>query len=359
MASNGMASSSNGMVVDSSREPFRSHGRPPALSSITSVWIEKYRPKDLSELVGNEQVVNRLKALAQEGMMPNILLAGPPGIGKTSAVYCLCRALLGKNYKPFTLQLNASDDRGIDVVREKIQMFAQKSSNLPPNKHKVVILDEADSMTEGAQQAMRRVMEEYAGSTRFALTCNNSTKIMEALQSRCVIVRYGKLTDEEITKRLLYVCKAEELEYDQDGIYTLVMCAEGDMRNAINNLQATATGFGTVTGTNVLKVCSIPSPELLQRYLSSCCSGDYQKARQITVDLIYNGYSPIDVVGTLRSVLRRYQCAEHLLLEFLKLTGTTQAIMAQGLDTVLQLDKLTAEFCKMALYFGIPPSSQT
>eukprot|EP00922_Rhytidocystis_sp_ex-Travisia-forbesii_P028119 GHVS01041275.1.p1 GENE.GHVS01041275.1~~GHVS01041275.1.p1 ORF type:complete len:378 (-),score=49.08 GHVS01041275.1:219-1262(-) len=335
----------------------RSDGRPMSASanaSSNSVWIEKYRPKDLSELVGNEQVVNRLKALAEEGMMPNILLAGPPGIGKTSAVYCLCRALLGKNYKPFILQLNASDDRGIDVVREKIQMFAQKSSSLPPNKHKVVVLDEADSMTEGAQQAMRRVMEEYAASTRFALTCNNSTKIMEALQSRCVIVRYGKLTDEEITKRLLYVCKAEELEYDQDGIYTLVMSAEGDMRNAINNLQATATGFGAITGANVLRVCSIPSPELLQRYLASCCAGDYQQARQITSDLIYNGYSPIDVVGTLRSVIRRYQCAEHLLLEFLKLTGATQAIMAQGLDTVLQLDKLTAELCKMSLYFGVP-----
>ncbi|KAI5427303.1 hypothetical protein KIW84_032643 [Lathyrus oleraceus] len=146
-------------------------------------WVEKYRPSKVVDIVGNEDAVSRLQVIARDGNMPNLILSGPPGTGKTTSILALAHELLGPNYREAVLELNASDDRGIDVVRNKIKMFAQKKVTLPPGRHKVVILDEADSMTSGAQQALRRTMEIYSNSTRFALACNTSSKIIEPIQS--------------------------------------------------------------------------------------------------------------------------------------------------------------------------------
>ena len=198
---------------------------------------EKYRPALLSDIVGNSETVERLKVIAAEGNMPNLIIAGPPGTGKTTSVTCLARAMLGPAYKEALLELNASDDRGIDVVRNKIKLFAQKKVTLPAGRHKIVILDEADAMTKAAQQALRRTMEIYSATTRFALACNNSTKIIEPIQSRAAILRYTKLSNEEVALRLLQVIKAEKISYDDSGIEALLFTCEGDMRNALNNLQ--------------------------------------------------------------------------------------------------------------------------
>ncbi len=200
-------------------------------------FVEKYRPLVLADIVGNAETVERLKVIAAEGNMPNLIIAGPPGTGKTTSVTCLARAMLGPAYKEALLELNASDDRGIDVVRNKIKMFAQKKVTLPPGRHKVVILDEADAMTKGAQQALRRTMEVYSATTRFALACNNSTKIIEPIQSRAAILRYTKLSNDEVAHRLLQVIAAEKIPYDDSGIEALLFSCEGDMRNALNNLQ--------------------------------------------------------------------------------------------------------------------------
>ncbi|KAI5443268.1 Subunit of heteropentameric Replication factor C (RF-C), variant 3, partial [Lathyrus oleraceus] len=174
-------------------------------------WVEKYRPSKVVDIVGNEDAVSRLQVIARDGNMPNLILSGPPGTGKTTSILALAHELLGPNYREAVLELNASDDRGIDVVRNKIKMFAQKKVTLPPGRHKVVILDEADSMTSGAQQALRRTMEIYSNSTRFALACNTSSKIIEPIQSRCAIVRFSRLSDQEILGRLMVVVQAEKV----------------------------------------------------------------------------------------------------------------------------------------------------
>ena len=187
--------------------------------SFEAPWIEKYRPEFLKDVVGNSEAVQRLAAIAQVGNLPNIILTGPPGIGKTSSILCLAREMLGDIYKNAVLELNASDARGIDVVRNKIKMFAQKKVTLPPGRHKIIILDEADSMTASAQQALRRTMEIYSSTTRFALACNNSTKIIEPIQSRCAILRFSRLQDVEILTRLQQVCTAEKINYELPGKY--------------------------------------------------------------------------------------------------------------------------------------------
>jgi replication factor C subunit 2/4 len=147
-------------------------------------WVEKYRPVLLKDIVGNSETTSRLQIIANEGNLPNIIISGPPGTGKTTSIHCLANEMLQDHYKDAVLELNASDDRGIDVVRNNIKLFAQKKVTLPPGKHKIIILDEADSMTTGAQQALRRTMEIYSNTTRFALACNMSNKIIEAIQSR-------------------------------------------------------------------------------------------------------------------------------------------------------------------------------
>ncbi|KAK1055784.1 replication factor C subunit 4, partial [Friedmanniomyces endolithicus] len=230
-------------------------------------WVEKYRPVFLDDIVGNTETIERLKIIAKDGNMPHVIISGMPGIGKTTSVLCLARQLLGDAYKEAVLELNASDERGIDVVRNRIKGFAQKKVTLPGGRQKIVILDEADSMTSGAQQALRRTMEIYSGTTRFAFACNQSNKIIEPLQSRCAILRYSRLTDGQVVKRLYQICKAENVEYSDDGIAALVFSAEGDMRQAINNLQSTFAGFGFVSGDNVFRIVDSPHPVKVQAML--------------------------------------------------------------------------------------------
>ncbi|KAB0791224.1 hypothetical protein PPYR_03024 [Photinus pyralis] len=244
-------------------------------------WIEKYRPQTFADIVGNEDTIKRLSIFSQQGNVPNIIIAGPPGVGKTTTILCLAKILLGPSFKDAVLELNASNDRGIDVVRNKVKMFAQQKVTLPPGRHKIIILDEVDSMTEGAQQALRRTMEIYSNTTRFALACNYSEKVIEAIQSRCAILRYSKLTDAQVLARVIQICRNENVEYSEDGLEAIVFTAQGDMRQALNNLQSTCNGFGFVSAENVFKVCDEPHPLLIKDMLLECTKGEIRKAYKV------------------------------------------------------------------------------
>eukprot|EP00743_Colponemidia_sp_Colp-15_P006626 GILK01007143.1.p1 GENE.GILK01007143.1~~GILK01007143.1.p1 ORF type:complete len:365 (+),score=39.53 GILK01007143.1:51-1097(+) len=325
---------------------------PAASSSSSSIsanvhdpWVEKYRPKELKDIVGNEETIKRLEVIAEDGNMPNLIISGPPGTGKTTSVLCLARALLGTAVKDAVLELNASDDRGIDVVRNKIKMFAQKKVTLPAGKHKIVILDEADSMTEGAQQALRRTMEIYSSTTRFALACNQSTKIIEPIQSRCAILRYTRLQDEQILHRLLEVIEAEKVPYVEGGLEAIIFTSEGDMRQALNNLQSTVAGFGIVTADNVFKVCDQPHPMVVKEIVRSCLSSDLDAAYSNVQALWNQGYSPLDIIGTLFKVAKNYDMQENVKLEFIKEIGQVHMRIAEGVNTLIQISALLAKLC--------------
>eukprot|EP00026_Physarum_polycephalum_P012467 Phypoly_transcript_12778.p1 GENE.Phypoly_transcript_12778~~Phypoly_transcript_12778.p1 ORF type:complete len:345 (+),score=49.40 Phypoly_transcript_12778:64-1035(+) len=315
--------------------------------SDTVPWVEKYRPVEIKDIVGNEETVSRLLTISKEGNMPNIIITGPPGTGKTTSILCLARALLGTNYKDAVYELNASDERGIDVVRDKIKMFAQKKVTLPPGRHKIIILDEADNMTPGAQQALRRTMEIYSSTTRFALACNLSSKIIEPIQSRCAILRFTKLSDEQVLKRLNQVIEEEKVEADVEGLEAILFVSEGDMRQALNVLQSTSTGFGKVDYTTVFKVSDSPHPLMVKEMLSKCLQGDITEAHKNMVSLWNAGYSSVDILTTIFRVVKNYDMPEYLKLEFIREVGFTHMKAAAGVSSLLQLGGLVARLCML------------
>lgn len=320
--------------------------------SLELPWVEKYRPHKLDDIVGNEETVERLKLLVEDGNMPHMIISGLPGIGKTTSIHCLAYELLGPElYQQATLELNASDDRGIDVVRNKIKQFAQTKILLPAGRHKIIILDEADSMTPGAQQALRRTMEIYSNTTRFAFACNQSLKIIEPLQSRCAILRYTKLSDEQVLERLLEITKLEDVKYNSEGLQALIFTAEGDMRQAINNLQSTVAGFGFVNDVNVFKIVDQPHPLVIKKILASCCSnkgGNIDEALELLDNLWEKGYSAIDIVTLSFRVAKTLPGISELKrLDMIKEIGFVHMRVLEGVSSYLQLCGLFAKLCDL------------
>jgi replication factor C subunit 2/4 len=282
--------------------------------------------------------------------MPNLILTGPSGTGKTSSITCVARGLFGSHFCNAVLELNASDDRGVETVRIKIKIFAQRKTTLESRRNKIVILDEADAMTLGAQQALKRIMDLYGKSTSFVFSCNHLGKLIDAIQSRCAIIWYSRLSDKEVFDRMSFVCTAENVAFTDNGLKAIIYTSDGDMRKALNNLQATHFGFGLVNQENVLKICDHPHPLLLHSLFNTCKNADINLACKKMEKLCNLGFSPLDIIATFYKVVEKFEAIPELTkLEIMRLVGHAHMRIIDGVNTRTQLTGLLSKLCKLTV----------
>lgn len=315
-------------------------------------WIEKYRPKNIEDLILDDILLKKIKKIINDKNMPNLIITGIPGIGKTTTIKCIVSKLYGKYIKDVVLELNASDDRGIKAVQETITNFCKKKIDLGENngyiKHKIIILDEADNMTQKAQIFISVLMDKYHNSTRFAFTCNNSADIIEGIQSRCDIMRYMRLNVKQILTRLKYICKKENVEYEENALEILASISQGDIRNAINNLQLVYNCYNEIIEEYIYTICDKPQPTIINNIFDACVEKNYKKAIKYFIDLKNQGFMESDIILNMIYMIRnnKTNLNEKYKILFLDKICYSAFIISKGFDGTTQLTSCIAKLIK-------------
>ncbi len=307
----------------------------------TDIWIERYRPQRLDEIRGQDDVVERLQRYVEEDDLPNLLFAGPAGTGKTSAAVAIARELYGEGWREHFLELNASDERGIDVVRGRIKDFARASFG--GHDYRIVFLDEADSLTDDAQSALRRTMEQFSGQTRFILSCNYSSKIIDPIQSRCAVFRFQPLSESAVKRVVTEIAESQNIEFGDGGLDAIAYVADGDMRRAINALQAAAVLEGVVDEEAVYQITATARPEEVREMVQRAAQGEFLAARGILEDLLVKqAIAADDVVDQLHRSVWDLGLSDDAAVGLLEHLGEVDYRITEGANEQLQLEALLA-----------------
>ncbi|MFW6153034.1 MAG: replication factor C small subunit [Halobacteriota archaeon] len=307
----------------------------------SDIWIERYRPRRLEDIKGQQEIVERLRRYVEEDDLPNMLFAGPSGVGKTTAAIAIARELYGEGWRSNFLELNASDDRGIDVVRGRIKDFARASFG--GHDYRIVFLDEADSLTNDAQSALRRTMEQFSNQTRFILSCNYSSRIIDPIQSRCAVFRFHPLSDGAIREVVTEIAEREGIDVEPDGLEAIAYVANGDMRRAINALQAAAVLGEAVDEESVYQITSTARPEQVAEMVNRAVDGDFLDARSILETLLVDqAIAADDIVEQLHRSVWDLGLEEDRAVTLLEHLGEVDYRIAEGANERLQLEALLA-----------------
>ena len=308
------------------------------------IWTEKYRPKRLDEVIGQKEVVEKLKIFVKRKNMPHLLFAGPAGTGKTTCAMAIARELFGEGWKSNFLEMNASDERGIDTIRTKVKDFARTKAigNVP---FKIILLDEADALTKDAQHALRRTMENYTNTCRFILNCNYSSKIILPIQSRCAIFRFKPLEKEDVKKYVEKIANNEGFEINDKIIEALYNASEGDLRKVTNILQSTITLDKKLTPEAIYSIAGMAKPKEIADILKLALNGEILKAKDKMHSIMLNyGLSGIDIIKLISKNVWEMDIPDRKKAKLFEKIGECEFRIIEGSDERIQLEALLAQF---------------
>jgi replication factor C small subunit len=312
------------------------------------LWVEKYRPKTFAEVKGQKQIIDKIQAFVATKNMPHIMLAGPAGVGKSTTAIVIARELFGEKWKENFLELNASDERGIDVVRTKVKDFARTKA-IGDVPFKIIFLDECDALTKEAQQALRRTMENYTQTTRFVLSCNYSSKIIDPIQSRCTVFRFKPLEKEDMNTIFDTIAHKEGITLDAKAQEALYVCSEGDCRKAENILQSCAAVTKKVSEDDIFSLASVAKPKEISEFLNFALQNKFIPAREKLLDtMLKYGLSGLDIIKQIQKEVWNLSVTDQQKVMLVDKCGEIEFRMTEGADEFVQLEALLAQFtlCK-------------
>lgn len=312
--------------------------------SQNEIWTEKYRPTKFEEVVGQQEIIKRVKSLVQALNIPHLMFAGPAGTGKSTLALIVVKELFGSAWRENYLETNASDERGIDVIRQKVKDFARTKAleNVP---FKVIFLDEADALTKEAQQALRRTMENFTNTARFILSCNYSSSIIDPIQSRCVVFRFKLLEKKDIAEVIKRIAEKEKLIMTEDSFQTLYEASEGDCRRAINLIQATAAITNKIDSEMINMIASTTKPAGIKVVLDYALAGDFVNARDRLLDvMLKESVAGPDIIKAIQKEIWNLPIEPEIKVKLTEKTGEAEFRMTEGSDEFVQLQALLASF---------------
>ncbi len=308
-----------------------------------AIWTEKYRPTTFKEVLGQDAVVSRVEAFVKQKNMPHLLFSGPAGVGKTTLSLVIAKQLFGEGWKNNFLELNASDERGIEVIRNKVKDFARTRA-IGDVPFKIIYLDECDALTKEAQQALRRTMENYTQTTRFILSCNYSSKIIDPIQSRCAIFRFKPLPEQDVKKLVKHIAEAENIKIDEKAVDALYLISEGDCRRVENILQSAAVLTDKIDEDTVFSLASVARPKEVKEVLELALKNRFEEARQKLLKVMLDyGLSGLDIIKQIQREIYNLELDGRKKMQLVDKCGECEFRMTEGSDEFIQLEAFLSQ----------------
>jgi len=310
---------------------------------LNTLWTEKYRPEHFTDVKGQKEIVKRVKAFVEHKNMPHLLFAGPAGIGKTSLALVIAKKLFGKSWRDNLLELNASDERGIDIIRHKVKDFARTRA-IGDVPFKIIYLDECDALTREAQQALRRTMENYTQTCRFILAANYSSKIIDPIQSRCAVFRFKPLENTEIEKIIELISQSEKFKINKEAIDALIVVAEGDCRKLENLLQSCAVISKNITKDLIFSIAAFAEPKEIDSVLKLALKNEFIQARNKMLNIMLNyGLSGLDIIKQIQKEIINLDINNKKKMQLIEKCGEIEFRLTEGSDEFIQLEALLSQ----------------